>query len=67
MPSEVTPATVRGAEDLHLDDAVLRLLRQRLPTIASTTVGAVVSEVPDYAGALFGSAGSTIEKAVQMA
>ena len=67
MPSDVTPATVRGAEDLHLDDAVLRLLRQRLPTIAGTTVGAVVSEVPDYAGALFGSAGSTIEKAVQMA
>ncbi|MCU1536654.1 MAG: transcriptional regulator, CdaR [Humibacillus sp.] len=67
MPSEVIRATVRGAEDLRLDDAVLRVLRQRLPGVATTTVAAVVSEVPDYAGALFGTAGSTIEQAVQMA
>ncbi len=67
MPSEVIRATVQGAEDLRLDDAVLRVLRQRLPGVATTTVAAVVSEVPDYAGALFGAAGSTIEQAVQMA
>lgn len=60
-------ATVRGAADLQLDDEVLRALRERLPAIATTTVAAVVDEVPDYRGALGGSAGGTIERAVQMA
>ncbi len=67
MASEATSATVRGAADLQLDHAVLRVLRERLPAIASTTVTAVVDEVPDYRGALGGVAGDTIERAVQMA
>jgi hypothetical protein len=50
-----------------MDRAVLRVLRGRLPAIATTTVAAVIDEVPDYRGALGGSAGDTIEKAVQMA
>jgi hypothetical protein len=67
MATKVTSATVREAAALQMDDAVLRALRERLPVIATTTVGAVVEEVPDYAGALGGAAGDTIEKAVQMA
>lgn len=67
MASEAKRATVRGAADLQLDHAVLRVLRERLPAIASTTVTAVVDEVPDYRGALGGAAGNTIERAVQMA
>ncbi len=67
MASEATSPTVRGAAVLQLDHAVLRVLRERLPAIASTTVTAVVDEVPDYRGALGGSAGDTIERAVQMA
>ena len=67
MAPEVTSAAVRGAAALQMDDAVLRVLRERLPAIAATTMAAVVNEVPDYKGALGGSAGDTIEKAVQMA
>ncbi|HET7800293.1 MAG TPA: helix-turn-helix domain-containing protein [Humibacillus xanthopallidus] len=67
MAAKVTSATVRGAAALQMDDAVLRILRERLPAIATTTMAAVVDEVPDYAGALGGAAGDTIEKAVQMA
>jgi hypothetical protein len=55
------------AAALQLDHSVLRVLRERLPAIATTTVAAVVDEVPDYRGALGGSAGGTIERAVQMA
>ena len=55
------------ATALQLDHAVLRVLRERLPAMATTTVAAVVDEVPDYRGALGGSAGNTIERAVQMA
>ena len=58
---------MRGAATLQLDDAVLRVLRERLPAIATTTVAAVVDEVPGYQGALGGTAGDTIERAVQMA
>src|SRR5262245_50368742 len=67
MAAEVSSATVRGAAALQLDDAVLRQLRERLPAIATTTVAAVVDEVPGYQGALGGAAGDTIERAVQMA
>ena len=67
MAPKVSSATVRGAAALQMDDAVLRVLRERLPAIATTTMAAVVDEVPDYAGALGGAAGDTIEKAVQMA
>ncbi|WP_404388405.1 PucR family transcriptional regulator [Humibacillus xanthopallidus] len=67
MPASVSSATVRGAAALQMDVSVLRVLRERLPAIATTTMAAVVEEVPDYTGALGGSAGDTIEKAVQMA
>jgi hypothetical protein len=60
-------AAVRGAAALQMDVSVLRVLRERLPAIATTTMAAVVEEVPDYTGALGGSAGETIERAVQMA
>ncbi|MEO7753972.1 MAG: helix-turn-helix domain-containing protein [Terracoccus sp.] len=67
MAADTTGATgtVESAEKLRLDDAVLRALRLRLPAIATTTVAAVVEAVPDYAQ--WGTAGSTIEQAVQMA
>jgi hypothetical protein len=67
MASEASSPAFRGATALQLDHAVLRVLRERLPAIATTTVSAVVDEVPDYRGALGGSAGDTIERAVQMA
>ena len=67
MAKPAGSATVRGAADLQLDHAVLRVLRERLPAIATTTVAAVVDEVTDYRGALGGVAGDTIERAVQMA
>lgn len=67
MPASVSSATVRGAAALQMDVSVLRVLRERLPAIATTTMAAVVEEVPDYTSALGGSAGDTIEKAVQMA
>ena len=67
MAHKVSSATVRGAAALQMDDAVLRVLRERLPAIATTTMAAVVDEVPDYTGALGGAAGDTIEQAVQMA
>ena len=67
MAKDTASATALGAADLQLDDAVLRALRERLPAIATTTVAAVVDEVPDYRGALGGTAGATIQRAVQMA
>ncbi|GAA3692275.1 helix-turn-helix domain-containing protein [Terrabacter ginsenosidimutans] len=67
MVKDTASATALGAADLQLDDAVLRALRERLPAIATTTVTAVVDEVPDYRGALGGAAGATIHRAVQMA
>ena len=67
MVKDTASATALGAADLQLDDAVLRALRERLPAIATTTVAAVVDEVPDYRGALGGTAGATIQRAVQMA
>ena len=67
MTTAASSATVRGAADLQLDRAVLRVLRDRLPLIATTTMAAVVAEVPEYRGALGGAAGDTIQKAVQMA
>jgi hypothetical protein len=67
MAKDTASATALGAADLQLDDAVLRALRERLPAIATTTVTAVVDEVPDYRGALGGAAGDTIHRAVQMA
>jgi hypothetical protein len=67
MASEVTRATARGAITLHLDDHVVRALRQQLPEVATHTVAAVTAEVPGYTGALSGLMGANIEAAVQMA
>jgi hypothetical protein len=63
----VSSATARGAAALRIDDAVLRVLRDRLPDVATHTVEAVTQEVPGYTGALSGSMGANIEAAVQMA
>jgi PucR C-terminal helix-turn-helix domain len=65
--SDVSSATARGAAALRIDDAVLRVLRDRLPDVATQTVEAVTREVPGYTGALSGSMGANIEAAVQMA
>jgi len=67
MASEVTRATARGAITLHLDEHVVRALRQQLPEVATRTIAAVTAEVPGYAGALSGPMGENIEAAVQMA
>ena len=67
MVSNVSSATVRGAAALRIDDAVIRVLRDRLPDVATATVEAVTREVPGYTGALSGSMGANIEAAVQMA
>jgi len=66
--SDVSGATVRGAAAaLRIDEDVLRVLRDRLPEVATQTVEAVTREVPGYTGALSGSMGANIEAAVQMA
>ena len=65
--SNVSSATARGAAALRIDDAVLRVLREKLPDVATRTVEAVTREVPGYTGALSGSMGANIEAAVQMA
>ncbi|HLN77137.1 MAG TPA: helix-turn-helix domain-containing protein [Nocardioidaceae bacterium] len=67
MASDVSSATARGAAALHIDEPVLRALRDRLHDVATHTVEAVTVEVPGYAGALSGSLGANIEAAVQMA
>src|SRR6476660_8688036 len=64
---EVSSATTRGAIALHIDEQVVRVLRERLPEVATHTVAAVTAEVPGYTGALSGSMGDNIEAAVQMA
>ena len=45
MVAIVSSATVRGAAAFQMDVAVLRVLRERLPAIATTTMAAVVEEV----------------------
>ncbi|MEO5709159.1 MAG: helix-turn-helix domain-containing protein [Nocardioidaceae bacterium] len=67
MTSDVSSATARGAIALHIDEQVVRVLRQRLPEVATHTVAAVTAEVPGYTGALSGTMGDNIEAAVQMA
>lgn len=67
MASEVTRATARGAMALHLDENVVRVLRQQLPEVATRTIAAVTAEVPGYTGALSGAMGENIEAAVRMA
>jgi hypothetical protein len=67
MASDVTRATARGALTLHIDEQVVRVLREQLPQVAARTVAAVTAEVPGYSGALSGAMGENIGAAVQMA
>ena len=67
MAPDVSSATTRGAIALQIDEQVVRVLRDRLPEVATHTVAAVTAEVPGYTGALSGSMGDNIEAAVQMA
>ncbi|HYO40103.1 MAG TPA: helix-turn-helix domain-containing protein [Nocardioidaceae bacterium] len=67
MTDDHTSPTVRGVAGLEIDERVVLALRDRLPSVATATVAAVVVEVPSYAGALSGSMGDNIEAAVQMA
>lgn len=67
MASDVTRATTRDALTLHLDEQVVRELREQLPQVAAHTVAAVTAEVPGYSGALSGAMGQNIGAAVQMA
>ena len=66
MTSEPAQLTT-GAGGLALDRAVVALLRTHLPSVAQRTVAAITVEVPEYAGALTGEMGTTIELAVQTA
>jgi hypothetical protein len=64
--TEASP-TVRGAAALDLDNRVVDMLREQLPSVAEHTVVAVTAEVPGYARALTGQMRDNIENAVQMA
>jgi hypothetical protein len=52
---------------LHLTPATIEEMRSRLPQVAEQTVGAIIDEVPSYAGALTGPMGENIRTAVQLA
>jgi hypothetical protein len=52
---------------LHLTPATIEEMRSRLPQVAEQTVGAIIEEVPSYAGALSGPMGENIRTAVQLA
>lgn len=57
----------RGAAGLSLDPQVVAALQTRLPVVAQRTVTAITAEVQEYAGALTGQMGATIEQTVQVA
>jgi hypothetical protein len=67
MAPDVTRAIARDALALHIDEEVVRVLREQLPQVAARTVAAVTAEVPGYGGALSGAMGENIGAAVQMA
>ena len=67
MALDVTRATTRDALTLHIDEQVVRVLREQLPQVAAHTIAAVTAEVPGYSGALSGAMGENIGAAVQMA
>jgi len=66
-PTRHTSRTARGAAELDLGEAVIAVLRSRLPDVAENTVLAIVAEVPGYANALTGSLRTNIQDAVQLA
>jgi hypothetical protein len=57
----------RSAGGISLDPAVVATLRAQLPTVAERTVAALTAEVSEYAGALGGQMGATIQEAVEVA
>ena len=65
----MTRASSRVPADppLRLDSDVVAILRERLPAVATTTIEAVMAEVPTYRRAFGGPMGDNIENAVQMA
>jgi PucR-like helix-turn-helix protein len=67
MAESVASATVRGVSGLELGDPVVSAMRERLPSVAADTVGAITAEVPGYLGALSGTMAGNIEAAVEMA
>lgn len=54
-------------EPVALSAEATAALRAALPDVASRTVGAIIADVPSYAGALSGPMGATIQQAVQLA
>jgi hypothetical protein len=57
----------RSAGGLSLDPEVVATLRAQLPTVAERIVAALTAEVAEYAGALGGEMGATIQNAVEVA
>jgi PucR C-terminal helix-turn-helix domain len=55
------------APSLTLDRAVIVDLQARLPEVATHTIGAIMDEVPAYAGPFGGPMGKTIAQAVEVA
>lgn len=58
---------VSATAGLALDPRVVEALRAQLPSVAEQTVATLTEEVAEYAGALSGEMGATIEGAVRMA
>ena len=56
-----------AGHSLHLTHATIEEMRSRLPQVAEQTVRAITEEVPSYTGALAGSMGENIQRAVQLA
>jgi sugar diacid utilization regulator len=54
-------------DELSIPPAVAAAMRRGLPSVAETTVAAIVVEVPSYADAFGGEMGRTIENAVELA
>lgn len=67
MVDQGASAPVARLVGLEIDEQVVRVLRDLLPSVAAETVAAVVHEVPSYTGALSGQMGDNIEAAVEMA
>jgi PucR C-terminal helix-turn-helix domain len=66
VDAELSPP-VAGLVGLEIDEQVVGVMRDLLPSVAAETVAAVVQEVPSYTGALSGTMGDNIEAAVEMA
>ena len=65
MPDQ--PPRRTAGHSLYLTQATIDEMRSRLPQVAEQTVGAITAEVPSYTGALAGSMGENIQRAVQLA